>query len=122
MKRIKKPCAKVGCNTLIAKGKTYCDIHEAEHKQRYDALRKKRDKERGSASKRGYDFRWQKARKTYLAHHPLCVICEKKGITTLATVVDHIIPHRGNSKLFWDVENWQPLCEICHNKKTASGR
>lgn len=36
-----------------------------------------------------------------------------------ATVVDHIIPHRGNMELFWRRENWQPLCEKHHNVKTA---
>jgi 5-methylcytosine-specific restriction protein A len=34
-------------------------------------------------------------------------------------VVDHIIPHRGDQALFWDEENWQPLCLVCHNAKTA---
>lgn len=38
-----------------------------------------------------------------------------------STVVDHIIPHRGNMDLFWYEENWQPLCKRCHDKKTGSG-
>ena len=37
-----------------------------------------------------------------------------------ATVVDHIIPHKGDQKLFWDTRNWQPLCKPCHDKKTAT--
>ena len=36
----------------------------------------------------------------------------------MATVVDHIKPHRGDQKLFWDRSNWQPLCEHHHNVKT----
>jgi 5-methylcytosine-specific restriction protein A len=36
-----------------------------------------------------------------------------------AIVVDHIIPHKGNYKLFWDKSNWQSLCKSCHDKKTA---
>ncbi|WP_456297628.1 HNH endonuclease signature motif containing protein [Kineothrix alysoides] len=35
-----------------------------------------------------------------------------------ATVVDHVIPHRGDPILFWDKRNWQPLCKTCHDKKT----
>lgn len=35
-----------------------------------------------------------------------------------ATVVDHIIPHRGNEELFWDEDNWQGLCKRCHDRKT----
>ncbi|WP_233882799.1 HNH endonuclease [Brevibacillus laterosporus] len=38
---------------------------------------------------------------------------------TGATVVDHIVPHKGDKTLFWDRKNWQPLCEQCHNRKTA---
>ena len=40
---------------------------------------------------------------------------------TPATVVGHIIPHRGNQKLFWDEKNWQPLCKDCHDRKTGTG-
>lgn len=32
-----------------------------------------------------------------------------------AKVVDHITPHRGDSKLFWDTSNWQALCTPCHS-------
>jgi len=37
------------------------------------------------------------------------------GDVTPATVVDHIIPHKGDDKLFWDQTNWQPLCKECHD-------
>jgi len=32
-----------------------------------------------------------------------------------ATVVDHRIPHRGDKRLFWDRNNWEPLCASCHS-------
>lgn len=38
-----------------------------------------------------------------------------------ATDVDHVIPHRGNERLFWNEQNWQALCYECHSQKTASG-
>ncbi len=72
------------------------------------------------AAKRGYNRRWQKARKSYLEAHPLCVQCAKQGKYVRATVVDHIIPHRGDQKLFWDQNNWQSLCKSCHDKKTLT--
>lgn len=34
---------------------------------------------------------------------------------TAATVVDHVIPHKGDLGLFWDLTNWQPLCKLCHD-------
>lgn len=70
---------------------------------------------RESASRRGYDSRWRKARKLYLEKNPLCRMCEQLGHITPATLVDHIIPHKGNQKLFWDKSNWQPLCAPCHD-------
>ena len=76
---------------------------------------------RGSADARGYNAQWRRARKAFLQRHPLCAECLKEGRTTPATVVDHIVPHRGDTKLFWDEGNWQPLCETHHNKKTGSG-
>ena len=42
-------------------------------------------------------------------------MCERRGVLTPATVVDHIIPHRGDMTLFWDSANWQPLCKSCHD-------
>ena len=79
------------------------------------------DRMRGGAEVRGYDARWRKARKAFLQRHPLCAECLKAGRLIPATVVDHIVPHRGNQALFWDEGNWQPLCAACHNKKTGSG-
>lgn len=51
--------------------------------------------------------------------HPLCVECLRHGKATPATDVDHIVPHKGNKRLFWDRSNWQPLCHECHSRKTV---
>jgi 5-methylcytosine-specific restriction enzyme A len=77
------------------------------------------DDSRGSAHSRGYDSKWRQARIGYLAKHPLCRHCEEAGHVVPATVVDHIIPHRGDKALFWDSSNWQPLCKQHHDIKTA---
>lgn len=90
-------------------GRLYCEKHLPLHPE---ATR--------PAAKRGYNRRWQKARKSYLEAHPLCVQCAKQGKYVRATVVDHIIPHRGDQKLFWDQNNWQSLCKSCHDQKTLT--
>jgi len=72
-----------------------------------------------SSTARGYDGRWRKARLAYLRAHPTCVRCAQDGRVTLATVVDHKTPHRGNYELMWDVGNWQALCKWHHDSKTA---
>jgi 5-methylcytosine-specific restriction protein A len=71
---------------------------------------------RTSARARGYTWRWEKARTSHLRHEPLCRMCSAQGRITAATVVDHLIPHKGNLILFWDPENWQSLCPDCHTR------
>jgi 5-methylcytosine-specific restriction protein A len=75
---------------------------------------------------RGYGYRWQQARIGYLSAHPLCAYCAQAGKAVAASVVDHIIPHKGNMSLFWDRDNWQPLCKPCHDsvkaKEEGSGK
>lgn len=65
------------------------------------------------------DRKWRKAAEDFRRGR-LCVHCEAKGESRLAQCVDHIKPHKGNLELFWDVENWQPLCNVCHNRKSAN--
>lgn len=78
-------------------------------------------RKRESATKRGYNYRWQKESRRWLAVNPLCVECKSEGRLTPATCVDHIKPHRGNMQLFWESSNWQGLCDQCHTAKTARG-
>lgn len=68
-----------------------------------------------TTAQRGYGARWQRLRKWWLLRHPLCTFCEKAGRIELATVLDHIVPHRGDMTLFWDRSNWQGLCAPCHD-------
>jgi len=66
--------------------------------------------------RRMYDsVQWRKARQRHLREHPLCIMCERQGRDTVATVVDHIVEHKGDHKLFWDPSNWQSLCASCHS-------
>ena len=109
--KAKRPCLSSGCKDF-ASNKGYCDKHQSRVKQR--------DRDRGTAHQRGYDAEWKKHRNQFLLEHPLCVECRRKGYVMPATVVDHIIPHKGDKDLFWNKSNWQPLCETHHNIKTAS--
>ena len=107
----KRPCRYPGCPNLCETG-TYCEVHRKEWSP--ESLR-------GNAAARGYDTKWREARKLFLKRNPLCQECLKHGKLTPATVVDHIVPHRGDQYLFWDQDNWQALCKDCHDKKTGSG-
>lgn len=52
-----------------------------------------------------------------LAAEPLCRDCKAKGLDTLATVPDHIVPlaHGGTE----DPSNIRCLCERCHQDRTC---
>lgn len=115
----RRPCNTPGCTALALPGDNRCAKHRAIIDERRRERQKQFDAQRGSARERGYDSRWAKARRTYLAEHTLCVECLKRGAYVEATVVDHIIPHKGDQKLFWDTKNWQSLCATHHNQKTA---
>ncbi len=88
-----------------------------------------------SSTKRGYGYRWQKARSEHLRAHPFCVYCLRelgieaktvadtivecaaRGlIVPYGNVVDHVRPHRGDQALFWDPSNWQTLCATHHSR------
>lgn len=70
-----------------------------------------------TTAERGYGSRWQRARATFLSRseNVLCRMCQADGRVTPATVVDHVIPHGGSQTLFWDSNNWQPLCKRHHD-------
>ncbi len=108
----RRPCRYPGCPGFAEQGQVFCKDH----------IMWSGDRLRGGADARGYNAEWRKARAAYLRRHPLCVECQKEGKLTPATVVDHIIPHRGDSKLFWDESNWQSLCKGCHDRKTGLGK
>lgn len=59
---------------------------------------------------------WQRMRLAQLKHEPLCEFCKTKNIITEADTVDHIRPHRGDMKLFFDSKNLQSLDKKCHSK------
>ena len=108
-----KPCNRPGCGVLVRDGSSRCAQHKHIEAKAYDA-------QRGSAHQRGYSVAWQRARAAYLSKHPLCKAHEANGYVVVATVVDHIIPHKGDKDIFWDSGNWQPLCKPCHDHKTAT--
>ena len=105
----KRPCTYPGCGELTDSRR--CPLHE-------NVEKKAADVRRGTAASRGYGGRWEKARRTFLLQNPLCAECARQGRTTMADLVDHIQPAKGNQELFWEPENWQALCTACHNGKT----
>jgi len=73
------------------------------------------DARRPSARERGYDTKWQKESKAFLAlpgNESCACGCGRK-----ADMVDHIQAHKGDKRLFWSRSNWQPYNRICNARK-----
>lgn len=102
------PCAEPGCPALVAADR--CPVHARALEQR----RPNRDVRRWY-----YTVRWQRLRQQVLtAAAQTCAAC---GQVQLALEVDHVEPHRGDARLFWDLTNLQALCKPCHASKTRGG-
>ena len=105
-------CANRPCIALVAVPERFCAGCKAQGAGK---------DQRPSAAKRMYDGRWRRATAAYLAANPVAVDyfqCHN-GKAYAAEVVDHIVPHRGDWKLFWDQANWQGLTKADHSRKTA---
>lgn len=59
--------------------------------------------------------RWKVLRANQLRQHPFCQCPHHTGERVKATVVDHIEPHRGDTRLFWNPRNLQSLTKDCHD-------
>ena len=111
---LKRLCKANGCHNLAEYPNRYCDKHkslEIPEKGQYMGGNYQ-DYEKPWA-KLYNSQRWRETSKNFLKMNPYCCKCGNR-----ATVVDHIIPHRGNEDLFWNENNYQPLCDSCHKTKT----
>ena len=110
-KKALKPCRKPGCPELTRDG--WCEKHRPEPRQQ---------RRRTSAAYHGWYLKpiWTKRlRPDQLAREPFCRVCAARGIRTRATVVDHVVPFRGDWDLFVSPSNHQSLCKFHHDQKTA---
>ncbi len=77
--------------------------------------RARADARRASASARGYDGKWQRESRAFLAlpGNAWCAC----GCGERAEMVDHIRAPKGDMRLFWDRSNWQPMTRACNTRK-----
>lgn len=109
-----RPCRHAGCSELTRDG--WCPKHKPRHRRRVSE-----------------DYHawytlpvWtRRLRPQQLVREPFCRVCARvypagdPRSRTRATVVDHIVPHRGDWSLFVDPSNLQSLCKHHHDQKTA---
>lgn len=103
-----KPCRRPGCCELTREG--WCARHKPKHRRIRSA---------------DYHSWYSKPvwvyelRPNQLIREPFCRECAAQGERVWATVVDHVVPHRGDWQLFIDPANHQSLCKHHHDQKTA---
>ena len=113
-----RPCKHIGCAELTHNG--YCDKHKIVADENIKSKRKRYDSNRPEWHSMYASKRWRDERIRYLLVNPFCAKCkEEDGTLTPANVVDHVVDHKGDYNLFWDISNWQSLCNRHHNSKTA---
>lgn len=87
-------------------------MSDEERERAYDARRSQKKPWRNWYKRAA----WRTLRSRRLAVEPLCRMCREEGVVTAAEVVDHVVPHRGNSVLFFSFDNTQSLCATHHNR------
>jgi 5-methylcytosine-specific restriction protein A len=113
----KHPCAERGCPALVPRGVARCPVHTATRAAHTTA-------ERAHSQSLYNTTQWRELRRAHLQAHPLCEQCKREGRITAARVADHVRPHNGDEKKFYDPSNLQSLCDWtspynCHGKKTS---
>lgn len=59
-------------------------------------------------------------RQIWLNRHPFCQCPHHYGLKIPATVVDHIKPHKGDARLFFNTNNLQSMTKECHDRYKQS--
>ena len=100
----KRPCSWPGCPKLTVS--RYCEEHTRQADRNYEKY------ERDPATRQYYGTEWQKVRRAYISHHPLCEECLKQGRVVPVAQVHHKRPRREGGTN--DFSNLMSLCASCH--------
>lgn len=97
-----RPCIEPACPALTPK--TRCPEHQ-----------RQRERQRGSATQRGYGVKHREARRKTLRRTPFCVRCYTTGTKENPLTADHIVAKvKGGATA---EANYQTLCRDCNSAK-----
>lgn len=112
---IKYFCKHPACNNLVDKQNIYCQEHIDFQIEEDNKKIMKNKKWCKSPNQHLYNsLRWRKIKEIKLLNNNRCDKCG--SFTRLE--VHHIIPPRGNTELFYNLDNLQTLCSKCHLEET----
>ena len=119
--RPKKPCRNKFCRHTTNSKSGFCSECEPKYKVKEKAIRKCYDTRRNPTVKKWQNSkRYITARKIFKSEMIFCRKCSTVKRPVIGNILDHITPHKGDYRLFWDQTNWQLLCKRCHDVKTAT--
>lgn len=113
-RKANRACREPSCVGYAVHGSPYCSQHAAAHARAF-----RLSEHRKAAARLYRTGQWQALRRQQLTMQPFCAECQRAGRYTLASEVDHVVPHRNDEQLFFDAVNLQSLCHSCHSIKTA---
>lgn len=77
--------------------------------------------EQGTTTQRGLGWDWQQLMREVKARHPLCIDCERRGVTRATTDGHHVVPRQVAPERRLDPLNVAPLCRQCHERWEREG-
>ena len=107
---VSRICRRVGCHELHRNKDGLCEQHRKDDHKRYN-----REK-RPEFHKMYRTPRWRSLRDAHIEVQPFCERCDR-----IAALVHHRAPHMGDAALFFNANNLESLCVVCHNKEHRRG-
>ncbi len=103
------------------------DLNPTRHLEPASRMQRADTPEQREADRMRSSRRWRNVRAIVLGREPMCRACAALGHERAATEVDHIEPlvvsiRAGRPLMAFTESNLQPLCEPCHDAKSAQER
>ena len=120
---MKKICQYSSCNEFAETGHIYCEKHLVESQKKHQEWLKNHKKKpfENAVRKNNYNnAEWRRLRMEVLKRdgYQCCQCGATSEESGYPLEIHHIIPPKGNKKLFYNIDNCVTLCKCCHSRIT----
>ena len=120
---LKRICQYSGCNEMAEFGHTYCKAHLVESQKKHQEWlkdHKKKPFENATRTNNYNNAEWRRLRMEVLKRdgYQCCQCGATAAESGYPLEIHHIIPPKGNTQLFYDINNCIVLCKVCHARIT----